>query len=65
MATAFEFTGLAKCEAAILQNMSFWANLHMFTRKVHYASKFTVLAAMSDHGLIRPFFFDQTVNSKQ
>jgi hypothetical protein len=29
--------------------MSFWANLHMFTRSVHHASKIRVLAAISDH----------------
>jgi hypothetical protein len=49
------------------QNVRFWGseNPHMLTERMHYAPKITVWAAISSHGLIGPFFFDQTVNSER
>ena len=49
------------------QNVRFWAfeNPHVLHEKVHHAPRITVWAAISSHGIIGPFFFEQTVNSER
>ncbi|PSN38866.1 hypothetical protein C0J52_26669 [Blattella germanica] len=49
------------------QNVRFWAteNPQVLHEQHHHGPRITVWAAISSHGLIGPFFFEEIVNSKR
>jgi hypothetical protein len=49
------------------QTVQFWVpeNPCVIHEKVHHAPRITVLVAISNHGLLGPIFFEETVNSEQ
>jgi hypothetical protein len=49
------------------QNVRFWAseNPYVISEKVRHAPRVTVWVAISSHGIIGPFFFNETVNAER
>jgi hypothetical protein len=49
------------------QNVQLWApeNPHVIHEKVHHSPRITVWVAISSHGLLRPIFFQEPVNSER